>query len=135
MLVGPWPRTPCRAPGSELGKTVGWGAGDLFERQMYDAGLNEHEKAFWDVITSGEKKHGTWRSATLIAVEDEHLLWWLTKSASSLSTYAVDQWVAARPWMPTMVSLAAFHTDFLRAGLVRLQKQKSGMVAGRCSKV
>ena len=56
-----------------------WGAGDLFERQMYDAGLNEQKKAFWEVITSGEKKHGTWRSATLIAVEDEHLLWWLTK--------------------------------------------------------
>ena len=49
--------------------------------QMHDAGLNEQKKSLWEVITSGEKSHGLWLTAILIAVEGEHLHWWLTRRA------------------------------------------------------
>lgn len=54
-----------------------WESGEYFECQMYDSGRAAQGKALWRVIMVGERTHGLWLTATLIAVEDAHLKWWL----------------------------------------------------------
>ena len=54
-----------------------WESGEIFECHVYDGARRPQGKALWQVITVGEQNHGQWMTATLIAVEDEHLKWWL----------------------------------------------------------
>ena len=56
-----------------------WESGEILEAVMYDEEKRPQGKGLWHVITLGEKAHGRWMTATLVAVEDDHLYWWLTK--------------------------------------------------------
>ena len=54
-----------------------WESGEYFESTMYDSTRAPQGKGLWRVIMVGERTHELWLTATLIAVEDPHLKWWL----------------------------------------------------------
>ena len=61
-------------------KDFSFGKGEYFECTLYDSSHQEQGKGVWRIISpETKKKDGIWAMAKLVAVTDDHLVWWLTE--------------------------------------------------------
>lgn len=103
----------------------------------YDASLGNQRKAWWEVTTLGDKTHGRWASATLIAVEDEHLHWWITKGEGASQKRGFLVHICEGPIgeckRVDSEDPFAFHTDMVRIlELNDFRNRFGALVANRC---
>ena len=115
-MPGPWINGHDN-PGFTAGRK--WEPKELFESLVFDNSVAAQGKALWRV-NSVEPPHGDgrWLTASLVAVEDKHLKWWITRGGGNrynrtFRVHLCHETVSKCKCYDRKID-GEFHTDYVR---------------------